>query len=230
MLEATNPDHPSRAFNHEKRPFRNLAIVSLAAQEQESTKMHDASITGLGMVEEHEATGEVETLYEEIKRTMQLPVVPSWLKTIAVSPAALAIYWNFYRGFLEHTTLPQSLTAMILFTIAERRNCRFCSATNELTCRTLGIDDQTLSDLVRDLGNINPERIRAIIEYALKVSNDAQGLLPEDYERVRAQGVTDAELVEITLVAAIGNLNDAMADALKIEVDSAITEALERVR
>jgi hypothetical protein len=42
--------------------------------------------------------------------------------------------------------------------------------------------------------------------------------------------VSDAELVEITMVAAIGNLNDAMADALKIEVDSAITEALERVR
>lgn len=192
--------------------------------------MHNRSISGLGMVDEHEATGQLAALYDEVKRTMRVPVVPNWLKTIAVSPAALNIYWNFYRGFLEHTTLPQSLTAMILFTIAERRNCRFCSATNELTCRTLGIDDQTLSDLVRDLGNINPERIRAIIEYALKVSNDAQGLMPEDYGQVRAQGVTDAELVEITLIAAIGNLNDALADALKIEVDSAVTEALERVR
>jgi alkylhydroperoxidase family enzyme len=182
------------------------------------------------MVEEHEASDEVAVIYDEVKRTMQLPDVPSWLKMIAISPATLKIYWNFYQGFLRHTTLPQSLTAMILFTIAERRNCRFCSATNELTCRTLGIDDQTLSDLVRNLGKVNPERIRAIIEYALKVSNDAQSLGFEDYECVRQQGVSDAELVEITMVAAIGNLNDAMADALKIEVDSAITEALERVR
>lgn len=192
--------------------------------------MHNLSPTGLVMVEEHAVSDEIAALYDDVKRTMQLPFVPNWLKIIAVSPAALKIYWNFYRGFLEHTTLPQSLTAMILFTIAERRNCRFCSATNELTCRTLGIDDQTLSDLVRDLGHLNPERIRAIIEYALKVSSDAQGLVPEDYERVRSQGVTDAELVEITMVAAMGNFNDAMADALKIEVDSAVTEALERAR
>lgn len=192
--------------------------------------MDKPSQTGLEMVEEHEASDEVAVIYDEVKRTMQLPDVPSWLKMIAISPATLKIYWNFYQGFLRHTTLPQSLTAMILFTIAERRNCRFCSATNELTCRTLGIDDQTLSDLVRNLGKVNPERIRAIIEYALKVSNDAQSLGFEDYECVRQQGVSDAELVEITMVAAIGNLNDAMADALKIEVDSAITEALERVR
>jgi hypothetical protein len=139
------------------------------------------------MVEEHEASDEVAVIYDEVKRTMQLPDVPSWLKMIAISPATLKIYWNFYRGFLQHTTLPQSLTAMILFTIAERRNCRFCSATNELTCRTLGIDDQTLSDLVRDLGKVNPERIRAIIEYALKVSNDAQSLGFEDYEGVRSR-------------------------------------------
>jgi alkylhydroperoxidase family enzyme len=192
--------------------------------------MHESSLTGLVMVEEYETTDEVAVLYDEIKRTMQLPFVPNWLKMIAISPAALAIYWNFYQGFMKYTTLPQSLTAMILFTIAERRNCRYCSAGNELTCRTLGIDDQTLSDLVRDLGNVNPKRIQAIIEYAIKISNDAQGMMPEDYERVRAQGVTDAELVEITLVAALGNFNDALADGLKIEVESAVTEALERVR
>lgn len=185
---------------------------------------------GLAMVEEDEATPEVARFYEEIKREMQLPFIPNSIKAAANSPAVLAIYWNLLRSFYSHTTLPQSLSSMILYTIAEQRNCRYCSATNELTCRTLGIDDQTLSALVKDLGNVSPERVQAIITFALKVALDPQGLEPDDYERVRNQGLSEAELVEVILIASIGNFNDTMADALKIEVDTPVRQALAQIR
>jgi alkylhydroperoxidase family enzyme len=117
---------------------------------------------------------------------------------------------------------------MILYTIAETSNCEYCSAGNELTCRTLGVDEETLSGLVEDIGNVSPQRIAAIIEFALKVSHDPQGLVAEDYDRVREQGITDEELVEIILIAAIGNYTDTLADALKIEVESLVSEGLGR--
>jgi alkylhydroperoxidase family enzyme len=50
----------------------------------------------------------------------------------------------------------------------------------------------------------------------------------EDYERVREQGVTDEELVEIIMVAARGKYLDTLADALKIKVESMVSEALGR--
>jgi uncharacterized peroxidase-related enzyme len=188
--------------------------------------MHGSSLTGLVMVEEHEATDEVKAIYDEIKRTMQVPFIPNGLKSAAISPAALAIYWNIFRAFYQHSTLPQSLTSMILFTIAETRHCQYCSATNELTCRTLGVDEQTLSALVKNLNDVNPERVRAIIEFTVKVSQRPQELVAADYDRVREQGLTDAELVEIILISALGNFNDTMADALKVQVETSVTEAL----
>lgn len=190
--------------------------------------MYNSKMSGLPIIEEEEATGEVARIYADIKRDLQLPVVPNYAKAVAVSPAALAIYWDFQRSFYQHTTLPQSLTSMILYTIAETGNCQYCSATHELTCRTLGVDEETLSSLVEDLGNVSPQRIQAIIEFALKVARDPQGLVPEDYERVREQGVTDEELVEIILIAAIGKYNDTLADALKIDVEPMVAEALGR--
>ena len=190
--------------------------------------MHSSATSDLPLIEEEEATNEVARIYAEIKRDMQIPIVPNMMKALAISPAALAIHWGFTRIFYEHTTLPQSLTAMILFIIAETGNCEYCSAGNELTCRTLGIDEETLSALVEDLGNVSPQRIRAIIEFALKVSHDPQSLVAEDYERVREQGVTDEELVEIILIAGMANYADTLADALKIEVDSMVSEALGR--
>jgi uncharacterized peroxidase-related enzyme len=183
---------------------------------------------GLPIMEEEETTGDVARIYAEIKRDLQIPVVPNYAKALAISPASLAIYWDLQRSFYQHTTLPESLTSMILFTIAETGNCQYCSASNELACRTLGVDEETLRALIEDLSDVSPQRLQAIIEFALKVSQNPQGLVAEDYERVREQGVTDEELVEIALVAAIGKLNDTLADALKVEVDPMVAEALGR--
>jgi AhpD family alkylhydroperoxidase len=147
---------------------------------------------------------------------------------LAISPATLTIYWDFLRSFYGKITLPEALTSMIFFTIAETRNCKYCSANHELTCRSLGIDEETLAALVKDLGNVSPVRIRVIIEFALKAADHAQELVAEDYERVREQGVSDEELVEIIHVVAVANYFDTLSDATKIQVDPIVSQALGR--
>jgi uncharacterized peroxidase-related enzyme len=190
--------------------------------------MYDLAISALPMIEEHEAAGEVAQLYGEIKREMQLPFVPNIMKAVAVSPEVLTIVWGVYHSFLEHSTLPQSLSPMILYAIAETGNCEYCSAKNELTCRMLGIDEETLGALVNDLGSVSPQRIAAIIGFAVKTAQNPQSLVADDYERLRENGVTDAEIAEIIQIAAMGKYFDILADALKIQVDSPFAEALGR--
>ena len=182
----------------------------------------------LPMVEEETAPAEVAGVYAEIKRNMQVPAVSNMFKTLAVSPAALRIHWDLVSSVFRHSTLPHSLLFMILYTIAKTSNCTYCSAGNEMYCRTLGVDEDTLNALVEDLGNVSPQRVRAIIEFALKVAHDPQGMVREDYERLRAEGISDAEMVELTYVAAAGVLSDTLADALKVEVEPEVKQALRR--
>jgi uncharacterized peroxidase-related enzyme len=183
-------------------------------------------VSGLAMIEEDEATGEVAQMYAEIRREMGLSYIPNAAKTLAVSPAALGIFCDITRSYDRRATLPQSLISMILYTIAKSNNCKYCSATNELACRTLGVDEAALETLVEDLPSFTPQRVRVIIEFALKIAHDRQNLVAEDYDKVRAQGISDAELVEIVLVAAVGVFNDTVADALMIDVDSEVVAAL----
>ena len=185
---------------------------------------------GLPYIEEDEATGEVADLYETWKRDFQVPYVPNFLKAMASSPEMLAFSHVYWMAAYTHFTLPQSLISMIQYTIATRNNCLYCSANHEITCRTLGVDEDTLNKLVDDLDNLNPERIRAIIDFAWKASQHAQGLSRKDFDRVREQGVTDGEIVEIIMIAAMGNLNDTVADALQIDVDNVVATALEELR
>ena len=184
--------------------------------------------SNLQPVEEAEATGIVAQMYADIKRDMQFPYLPNMMKTLAVSPAALRGGWGLYGGFLLNTTLPRALTSMILFAVAESRDCEYCTVVNEFACRNLGIDEESLRALVEDLDNVTPERIRAIIAFALKVSHDPQGLVADDFERLREHGITDEEVVDITLNAAMATFFDILADSLKVEVESEVAQGLGR--
>jgi uncharacterized peroxidase-related enzyme len=184
----------------------------------------------LPIVDEEEATGDVARVFAEVKRELQVPYVPNWGKALAVSPAALATHWDFQRSFYQRTTLPRTLIAMILYTVAETGKCEYCSALNEMYCRTMGIDGQMLSALVKDLGNVSPERIRVIIAFALKAARHAQEMDAGDFDRLREQGVTDDEIMEILLVAAMSRYTNTLSDALQIDVDPAVTETLDSLR
>jgi uncharacterized peroxidase-related enzyme len=190
--------------------------------------MAEIAANGIPMIDEHEATGPVAAIFEDIKRTMGLPVVPNFFRAMAASPAALAIEWAMQRAMIEHATLPKSLSAMILYAIAQRNECEYCSASHELSCLTLGIDEATLRTLIEDLPNLNPERIRKTIEFALKVAKSAKALTLADYDALRDLGVTEDELVEIIVLAAKGSSGDVLADALKVEVDDMVAQALNR--
>jgi uncharacterized peroxidase-related enzyme len=184
--------------------------------------------SNLQPVEETEAEGDVARIYAEIKRDLTAPFLPNMFKTLAVSPAALKSAWGLYGNFLRTTTLPRALMSMILFTVAESRDCEYCAAQNEFACRSLGIDEETLSALAEDLDNVSPERIRATIAFALKVSHDPLGIDSKDYELLREHAITDEEIVEIVVNAAGATFFDILADSLKVEVEPAVAKELGR--
>ncbi len=183
-------------------------------------------ISQLPLVEENEAGGQVTELFDNIKQVMEIPFVPNIHKSVAAVPNALAGTWDVLRNVFLQTNLPMSLASMILFSIASAKNCQYCSAVHQLTCTTLGVEEDTLAALQDDLSAVAPERVQAIVAFAQKCALDPQGLTAGDYDTVRQQGVSDEEIIEVISLAALGNYLDTLADALKVPVDSVIREAL----
>ena len=73
-----------------------------------------------------------------------------------------------------------------------------------------------LEALVRDLDTVAPKRTQEIIKFAVRCALDPQGLTEADYDRVRDQGLSDEEIVEIIGWAALAMYNDTLADAMKL--------------
>lgn len=190
--------------------------------------MRTLPISGFPITEPEDAGPELRQLYDEAQRVTGLPVIPSWATIAAASPECLEIFLEMYQLFRQKISLPEALIPIILYCIATARNCTYCSNVNELYCRTLGVDEETLERLAHDLDNVTPERLRAIIQFALQCAFDSQSLTAADYDSVREQGIGDDELAQIIFLAALANFNDTLADGFKIEVEPAVLEALGR--
>ncbi len=174
----------------------------------------------LSSIQESEASGEVAPIYEEIQRELGIPFVPNIDK-------ALAGKWQLFRHVFLGTSLPTSLAAMILYTVAAANKCVYCGSIHKVTCRTVGVDEETLAALDSNLAGLSPRRVQAIVSFAKKCATDRHSLGDADYEKLREQGISDEEIVEIVSLAALGNYLDTIADSLKLEVDEAIAQALQ---
>ena len=178
------------------------------------------------MIEVEEATGEVAELYEEIQRDMGIPFVPNIDKALAGAPNVLRGTWEVTKNVFLQTSLPMSLAMMILYKIASANNCEYCSSIHKVNCMSSGIDEETLAALENDLESLSPVRVQIIIRFAEKCAFDRFSLTDADYDEVRAQGISDEEMIEIVGLTALGTYLDIIADSLKLDVDDVIKQAL----
>ena len=178
------------------------------------------------MIEPQDATGEVAELYEDIQRDMGIPFVPNMDKALAISPNTLKGTWGVLKNVFLQTSLPMSMAMMILYKIAARNKCNYCGSIHRVNCMASGVDSDMLAALESDLSSLSPLRVQAIVRFAEKCAFEPSSLTDDDYEDVRAQGVSDEEIVEIVSLAALGNYLDTIAESLKLEVDDIIAQAL----
>lgn len=189
--------------------------------------MSNIPISNLTLVMPNDAGPDVAPVFEDIQRVLQVPFVPDLFKSLATSPLVLAGTWEAYKRIYLQTTLPMSLKAMILYSISSSRNCEYCSSVHHVTCRMLGVDEETLQVLVKNLEGLAPYRVQAIVRFAIACANDPQGLVEDDYESLRTNGISDEEIMEIIGLAAWGVYLDVLADGVKVRVDDVFTQALE---
>ena len=188
--------------------------------------MSKLPLSELPVLDEESATGEVRDVFDDVRRTLEIPFVPNIHRAAAGAPNVLSATWAALSKAFLSTSLPMPLASMILFSISAARNCEYCSAVHQITCKNLGVEEDTLAIINSDLDGLTPRRVQAIIKFAQKCAFDPQSLGADAFADIRGEGITDQEIVEIIGLAALGNYLDTLADSMKIEVDDIFTEIL----
>ena len=179
---------------------------------------------------ENTATGEVEKLYKETRD--DLGYIPNFVKAFSHRPEVMASFNQFLASIRDNMDL-RRYELVTLAAAKEMKNSYCMLAHGSVVLREFH-DAEELTKIANDPETAPlSEEDKAIMAFAAKVVRDASSTTEMDVEALRAHGLSDAEIFDITAAASarcfMSKVNDAtgtLPDELYNSLDPALKDAL----
>jgi AhpD family alkylhydroperoxidase len=112
-------------------------------------------------VAENAAADRVARVYEDIKKTKNLDSVPNFWRTLATNPALLESVWTNLKSVMHpeaagRTSRLDAVTREIIAVAVSATNgCPYCINSHTAALRKLGLDEETLGEVMAVVGLFN---------------------------------------------------------------------------
>ena len=107
------------------------------------------------MIEDGAATAEVQSVYQDIKKTREIAYVPNIWKTLATHPPTLKRIWLGIKTVMAPGRLDPLTKEMIAVAVSATNNCDYCIRSHTAAARKLGMDNEMLGELMAVVGMFN---------------------------------------------------------------------------
>ena len=112
-------------------------------------------------LEELEATGRVAEIFADIKRTKNIDFVPRFWQVIATNPVQLELVWTSLKSLMHPESvgrvarLDPTTREIIALAVSATNGCPYCINSHTAALRKLGVDHETLGELMAIVGLFN---------------------------------------------------------------------------
>ena len=118
-------------------------------------------IATVAPVSEDAATGKVAEIYADIRRTKGIDFVPNMWRVLATNPDHLEIVWGRLKAIMhpEEAGRTSKLTPLtreiIALAVSATNGCAYCVNSHSAAVRKLGMDVETLGEVMAVVGLFN---------------------------------------------------------------------------
>ena len=171
-------------------------------------------IARLHVPADEDVPAEVKELWA--KPLEKLGFVPNVLRVFALRPAHLPAWWAYYDELLRGDSgLTKAQREMIAVVVSATNRCHYCVVSHSAALRKL-TEDPVLVDQLATGYKYAPldERDRAMLDFAVKLTEASDRCGDEDVEALRDVGWSDEEIMDIAQVAAMFNFTNRLASGL----------------
>jgi AhpD family alkylhydroperoxidase len=112
-------------------------------------------------VAEAAATGKVAQIFADIKATKKLDAVPNFWRTLAINPVQLELVWNTLKTLMHpdavgrKARLDPATREIIALAVSATNGCSYCVNSHTAALRRMGVDDETLGEVMAITGLFN---------------------------------------------------------------------------
>ncbi|WP_156833773.1 carboxymuconolactone decarboxylase family protein [Christiangramia salexigens] len=182
------------------------------------------------MISYEEASPELKEIYDDIKKTLQLPFVLNWFKCQGSNPALLKGNWNKLKYTLMQGEVPNVLKQLILYNISKERGCEYCS-------HTYGFLADQKSSEISEAENFRatekmtsptmPVSYRTAIKVITRVALNPDQTSNDDFEELVAAGFSDTEIQELMAQADLANMLNTISEVSGIKINQELSETFQ---
>lgn len=180
------------------------------------------------VVSYEEASPEVKAIYDDTKKTLQIPFVLNWFKCQGSNPILLKGNWAKLKSTLMQGDIPNVLKQLIMYIVSKERNCEYCAQAHGIFADSMiaMISENENFRVTNDLESpLIPESYRTAIKVVTKAALNHDMIVDSDFEKLREAGFDDAEIQELMAQADLVNMLNTLADVAGIKIDNELMEA-----
>ena len=183
--------------------------------EERTVQMTDVGqgvpISWFPVPEESELPEGLQGLFRKAREN--LGFVPNVFRAYSFRPERLSAWFNHYRLLHEPTDeLSAAEREMIAVVVSMENGCLYCLVAHGAALRE-ELGDPILADRItldyRRAGL--DERLRAILDYAVKITNEPLECSPEDLDRLKSYGLSETACWDIVEIASMYNFTNRMS-------------------
>jgi AhpD family alkylhydroperoxidase len=131
-------------------------------------------VTTVTLIETENASPEVRAVFDDIKRTRNVPDVNNFWKALANQPETLKRTWETLREVMRPGALDSLTKEMIYIAVSVANNCDYCIHSHTAAARAKGMTDAQYQELLAVVGMAAQTNA---LSTAMKVPVDPQFLV-----------------------------------------------------
>ena len=123
--------------------------------------MTDGRLATVKLVNEADATGRVAEIFADIKRTKNIDFIPNFWRTLATNPVQLDVVWSSLKRLMHpeaegrESRLDRRTREIIAVAVSATNGCAYCLNSHTAALQKLGVDDETLGEVLAVAGLFN---------------------------------------------------------------------------
>ena len=171
------------------------------------------------IIDEDDATGDLKTIYDDI--TQRRGKMSNIMRVHSLHPAAMQAHMDLYLKIMfSRSALRRADRELIATVVSASNGCPYCVNHHAEALNFYWKDEARVEQVKQDYRALDlPEKTRAMLDYAVKLTEAPSSVTEADVEAMRRAGLADAAILDVNLITSYFNFVNRIAEGLGVAFD-----------
>ncbi len=172
------------------------------------------------VIDEDDATGELRETYDQILDARGK--LSNIMRIHSLNPAAMQAHMALYQCLLfGRSGLRRAEREALATVVSVTNDCAYCTRHHAEALQAYWKDQARVDQLIDDYRAIDDERLRAMLGFGAQLTQAPAAVSEDDVQALREVGLSDADVLDITLITSYFNFVNRIAEGLGVEFTEA---------